>query len=102
MTDSEKAVLYSNLRTIHGDKTQQELLLEEMSELQQAITKSWRDIRKYGCIRQSTFDNLTEEIADVEIMLEQLVRMLGCVDLVETAKEQKLHRTRERLNQDRV
>ena len=68
--------------------TQQEIVaIEECSELIQAITHKHRG-RKH---------NLAEEIADVEIMLEQLKIINGCPLTVEAIKYLKLERLRKRL-----
>ena len=59
--------------------------VEELAELQQAIIKKFLnpDVEN---------DNLFEEIADVEIMLEQLKIIFDCHDIIETVKEKKLKR----------
>ena len=64
----------------YGYDAQSRQCIEEMAELTQAINKFWRKDLKcgYGAIEESGLDkeseayiNLIEEIADVEIMLEQ-------------------------------
>ena len=73
--------------------TQQEIVaIEECSELIQAITHKHRG-RKH---------NLAEEIADVEIMLEQLKIINGCPLTVEAIKYLKLERLRKRLEMKSV
>ena len=72
-----------------------------MAELTRAINKFWRKDLKcgYGAIEESGLDkqsaayiNLVEEIADVEIMLEQMKEMLFCVERVDGIREEKLER----------
>ena len=72
-----------------------------MAELTRAINKFWRKDLKcgYGAIEESGLDkqsaayiNLVEEIADVEIMLEQMKEMLHCGDKVAKIREEKLER----------
>jgi NTP pyrophosphatase (non-canonical NTP hydrolase) len=65
-----------------GATEQETVAIEECSELIQAITHKHRG-RKH---------NLVEEIADVEIMLEQLKIINGCADEVEDIKSEKLAR----------
>ena len=73
--------------------TQREIVaIEECSELIQAITHKHRG-RKH---------NLAEEIADVEIMLEQLKLINGCPLTVEAIKYLKLERLRKRLEMESV
>lgn len=74
-----------------GEDSQMKMLLEEMSELQKEICKSWRGA--------DNVDHIAEEIADVEIMLEQLKLMTGSVDKVKTIREQKLRRLEQRLDE---
>ena len=73
----------------YGYDAQSRQCIEEMAELTQAINKFWRKDLKcgYGAIEESGLDkeseayiNLIEEIADVEIMLEQMKEMLFCGD----------------------
>lgn len=61
-TECELAIM---LRAIiaWGEDSQMKMLLEEMSELQKEICKSWRGA--------DNVDHIAEEIADVEIMLDQ-------------------------------
>lgn len=56
--------------------------LEELAELSSAITHMLRD--------KGDLQNLAEEIADVEIMVEQLKYIMG-EQLIEGIKESKLH-----------
>lgn len=67
--------------------------VEELSELQKEICKNLRG--------QDNIKELTEEIADVQIMLEQLKYYYEIDDVnVEKVVEQKLKRTKERLLDD--
>lgn len=64
--------------------------IEELSELQKELCKALR------C--KVNFDNITEEIADVEIMLEQMKIYFGInEDEIEGMKKLKIKRTKERL-----
>lgn len=72
-----------------GIDIQQIVAMEELGELIQAISK----IARWEC-SQSTLseyiDNLAEEIADVEIMLEQLKQCYGCHIQANDHKRRKL------------
>lgn len=73
----------------YGRDAQEKMVLEEMSELQKEICKNWRgkDNRR----------EIAEEIADVEIMLDQLKLMFDVEHLVDTVKKEKVERLRRRL-----
>ena len=63
--------------------------MEEMGELIQEISK---DLRGKGNIQ-----HMAEEIADVEIMLDQLKVMHGCWDDVSEWRQHKVNRLRDNL-----
>lgn len=64
--------------------------IEELSELQKELCKSLRG--------DTNYDNITEEIADVEIMLEQMKIYFAINENeVEGMKKLKIKRTKERL-----
>lgn len=69
-----------------GEKKQQIKAIEELSELQKAICKHL--IENNGSI-----DNITEEMADVSIMLNQLLVIFNNEKAVNEIIEQKLART---------
>ncbi len=71
----------------YGETEQENLCIEECAELIQAINKKHR----------GKPHNIPEEIADVEIMLEQLKIINCCRDDVNTIKTEKLMRLSERL-----
>ena len=74
-----------------GKDAQMKMVLEEMSELQKEICKMWRGKDNRGAI--------AEEVADVEIMLDQLKLMLDIPYQVEQHRQNKLQRLRERLEE---
>lgn len=87
----------------YGYEAQSNQLIEECAELIQAVNKYRRVI---GCIGQPVdedkkavaMDNLVEEIADVEIMLEQIKYLLQIPEEdIEAVKLYKVNRTRERI-----
>lgn len=74
-----------------GGLNQLVVAIEECSELQKEISKI---IRKKGDL-----SNLAEEIADVEIMLEQVKLHFSIGAMVEGIKEEKLTRLEKRLSE---
>lgn len=83
-------IMRQAIRT-YGAQAQEMVLLEEMSELQKEICKYWRG-------RDNT-RAIAEEIADVEIMLEQMKMIFQCADTVSLYRIQKLKRLERRLSE---
>lgn len=72
----------------YGKDNQAIKTIEELSELIQAIAKGF------------TFeyrDHIIEEIADVEIMLEQMKYLMGIKEDVDIVKKNKIERTLKRM-----
>ena len=78
---SEIEILTTAIRTF-GEKSQESVAMEECAELICAISHKHRG-REH---------NISEEIADVEIMLEQLKIINGCYKEVEEIHKQKIER----------
>lgn len=79
----------------YGYESQSRQLIEEMAELIQAINKRWREEDE---IKQAVATyHVVEEIADVEVCLEQIKWLLDCNDAVEYFKEEKIKRQLERM-----
>ena len=91
-TEEQKQIMLNALKT-YGVDAQDDIAIEEMSELTKAIIKN----RRYKTF--STLENLYEEIADVSIMLEQMMMSLD-KDRVQVYVNQKLERLNERLGED--
>ena len=88
----------------YGYEPQSRQLIEELSELIQAVCKH---NRAFDGKRPSKFSNcpekdaITEEMADVEIMLSQIKYLLGVGDgELSQIIESKLDRQIERINQE--
>lgn len=81
----------------YGEDSQTNIAVEEMSELIKALMK----LRRNDVDKKEIFRNVAEEIADVEIMLEQLKLIFNCFSLVETEKEIKINRLAKRLEMDK-
>jgi len=88
MTENEKLVFESALDT-YGEEAQEKMLLEEMSELQKEICKMWRGKGNYA--------DLADEIADVEIMLDQMKLRFHNGELVKERRDFKVARLSTRL-----
>ena len=79
-----------------GEQAQINMLHEEIGELMQAVNKLMRsDSKNYGTRRE----DLIEEVADVEIMLEQIKLMVSGHAGVHSAKITKLKRLQDRLDE---
>lgn len=92
MTISDSVICRKAVETF-GVEIQQIVAMEELGELIQAISK----IARWECSQSEDLeilleyiDNLAEEIADVEIMLEQLKQCHGCHIQVNDHKRKKL------------
>ena len=86
-----KEELYKIAIETYGDEAQINQGIEEMAELIQAINKFRRNPRA------ETLKGIAEEIADVEIMLEQYKIIFGATLPVNRIKSNKLQRLAERL-----
>lgn len=86
-----KEELYKFAIERYGDEAQINQGIEEMAELIQAINK----FRRNPC--EETLNGIEEEIADVEIMLEQYKIIYAANPIVEKLKNQKLQRLASRL-----
>ena len=85
----------------YGYEAQSNQLVEECAELIQAVSK-YRRSRGKGQVttekEQVALDNLVEEIADVEIMLEQIKYLLQIPEEdIQAIKLFKVNRTKERI-----
>lgn len=76
----------------NGEDYQLGMAMEECAELIQAINK-WKRNGKMI----TKMDNLLEEIADVEIMLDQLKLITNQAHLIEEIKQQKILRLKGKL-----
>ena len=92
MTISDSVICRKAVETF-GVDMQQIVAMEELGELIQAISK----IARWECSQSEDLetlfkyiDNLSEEIADVEIILEQLKQCHGCHIQVNDHKRKKL------------
>lgn len=94
-----KDELYSKAISTYGEDGQIDMVIEEMAELTQALLK----IRRYQKAHKGKFttelmDHVSEEMADVEIVLEQAKIIYQNEDLIDWHKGNKLKRLDERLS----
>ena len=87
MTETCKAALET-----YGAVSQTNMMFEEMSELQKELCKNARG-------KRNELD-IAEEIADVQIMLEQMIILHNCRQEVEDWKTIKLLRLRRRIEDE--
>lgn len=85
---SEKE-LYRLALSTYGPEAQTVMVFEEMSELQKELCKHARG--------DNNQDHIAEEIADVLIMLEQMMVLHNCEGLVFQYKQEKKNRLEKRL-----
>lgn len=81
--------LYRLALSTYGAQAQTMMVMEEMAELQKELCKHARDKENRA--------QIAEEIADVQIMLEQMELLHDCEGLVAEFKAQKLDRLEKRL-----
>ena len=92
MTELKPHKIYCEALNKWGAEAQTLMVFEEMSELQKELCKRARG--------KDNREALAEEIADVQIMLEQMMILHDCEDLVEVQKFKKTHRLNVRLEQE--
>lgn len=98
MAPDDERIMQQAIET-YGVQAQCDVAIEEMAELTKAIVKIRRVADDYEKT-QAALDNLLEEIADVDIMIDQLKIMWGPKQ-VEEYRRKKIERLERRLNDDR-
>lgn len=83
--------LYRLALSTYGAQAQTMMVMEEMAELQKELCKHARGKENRA--------QIAEEIADVQIMLEQMELLHDCAGLVAGFKAQKLDRLEKRLRE---
>ena len=88
----------------YGYEAQSNQLIEECAELIQAINKHKRVLHNRQSVNttlKEAINNVSEEIADVEIMLAQIKHLLGINEqYIDTIKEMKINRTAQRIEKE--
>lgn len=80
----DKVKLYQRAMETYGLENQTRMVFEEMAELQKELCKALRG--------KIVIKNIAAEIADVEIMLEQMKQYYKLYEMTEEIKEYKLKR----------
>ena len=75
--------------------------VEEMSELTKELCKFVNNKNVNKNINEENMDNISEEIADVFIMLEQMLIYFGNKEDVERIINEKIERTKKRLLEEK-
>lgn len=88
--DFQRETVLSAIETF-GKEAQLIMAMEEMSELIQALSKNMRGAENT--------DNIAEEIADVEIMILQLIEIFNCVESETDWYIKKLQRLNEKVKE---
>ena len=88
---AEKDIFRSAIDT-YGSVMQITVAFEEMSELQKELCKHLRG--------SGSQENIAEDIADVEIMIEQMKMIFNCEADVLQVREEKVKRLKERMEQN--
>ena len=83
--------IYRRALEVWGADLQTLVAIEEMAELQKELCKNRRGRENRVAI--------AEEIADVQIMLEQMVMLYNCANAVDVFRACKLERLEERINE---
>ena len=92
MMDAEaRRALLDRAITTYGAPAQMDMAVEEMAELTKALCKIKR--AQAGCEATAAIGNVVEEMADVQIMLDQLrIIFHRSTEEVEEAKLERLNR----------
>ena len=75
----------------YGAQMQETICIEELSELQKALCKNIRG--------KGSMEDISEEIADVQIMLAQMILLFNLESEVKKWRNTKLERLRDRLSE---
>ena len=94
MGEEERIALLTRAIRTYGEQAQMDMAVEEMAELTKAICKIKR--AQAGCEVTAAIGNVIEEMADVQIMLDQLRIIFG--RSTAEAEEYKLERLKKRLD----
>lgn len=94
MDERERRNIMTRAIQHFGETAQIDMAVEEMAELTKAICKAKR--AQAGAEMGAAVENVVEEIADVQIMLDQLRLIFACS--TDEVEEDKLRRLLSRIN----
>lgn len=86
----ENKKIYKKAIETYGEHSQITMVFEEMSELQKELCKYLRGL--------GVIENIAGEIADVEIMLDQMKLLFNIENEVKDFKQQKIKRLENNLS----
>lgn len=89
MDANKETKILNDALKVYGARAQTVVAIEELSELQKELCKAFR-----GSLN---FDHLAEEIADVEIMLDQMKTALALHEDVKSIRKYKIARLEARI-----
>ena len=93
-----KEILQKAIDT-YGTHNQMLKCIEECGELSRAVSRILIELSSGdGFTTKESEENLHEELADVLIMIEQMIMMFDCGDEVFVQQVKKINRLKERLN----
>lgn len=98
-TYADRCAVYDEALDKWGLRNQFLVAIEEMSEVQKAITKL---VRASEDNHEDALNNLVEEIADATIMLEQLRYFYRMDEKVDEMMDKKILRLKERISNGKV
>ena len=90
MTTEERRALLDRAITTYGAPAQMDMAVEEMAELTKALCKIKR--AQAGCEVTAAIGNVIEEMADVQIMLDQLRIIFHRLDGRNNWRDSSLHK----------
>lgn len=96
MRENDRKIMHRAIDT-YGRRAQCDVAIEEMAELTKALMKTRRVPDDDHAAQEHARSNVIEEIADVEIMIDQL-KIMYDEHYVNAVREQKLVRLESRLN----
>ena len=91
MSSADEVEILKQALDTYGAEAQTLMMFEEMAELQKELCKHARG--------RDNRDHIAEEIADVLIMLEQMMLLHDCKDAVAECRRRKIERLAERLKE---
>ena len=83
--------IYKEALDKYGAQMQETICIEELSELQKALCKNIRG--------KGSMEDISEEIADVQIMLAKMILLFNLESEVGKWRKTKLERLRDRLSE---
>lgn len=98
MRDVDRKRVLDDALCIYGQEMQVIVAIEEMAELQKALTKWLRQFKDdSGDVQRGTIEEVQEEIADVQIMLDQLKLLFDKYNRIRMFENIKLDRLKRRI-----